>query len=549
MNLLSAMISSPGLGPFLLAIALVGCLLVPCASVIAAPTNSPASDLEAVLAKIRDAAGYRAPGEHSGELLVEGMAEYQGQRGPYTLLFTPQGNFLQTVHLRRNQIVGFDGTTGWAVDWSGTPHLLEFSELESEKTIFFVRTGRWLAEDGPFRIELPAQPADGTTLRLRLQLKQGLESWDLDVDRSTWLPVRLTGRRVGADDVWEFHDYRPVPAQAPAPSANSAATGPKLAYRTVQKFGTGSATFEIQSAKSVAARAATENPFLPRMDPPHDVQFHDSVPARFEVKRVASGHLFVRPKISGEEVGWFFLDTGSGAGTTISPAVADRLKLPAFGKIVQGGAAKLNLGSLREGTTFELGSITIDKPIFVELPQPFCDAMTRMFGLDVVGTCGYDLFSRAVVELDLKHGTASCREPNGYQLKRGAWEPLSFNHKIPCVRARYEGGREGLFQFDTGAGNTVLFHAPAVKRLKLLEQRQTRPMKVGGVGGALDARIGSLEWFEVGGHRLEKPRALFLEAHEGALNEAHLDGTFGSGILKDMTIVFDYPHRRIAFGK
>jgi len=69
------------------------------------------------------------------------------------------------------------------------------------------------------------------------------------------------------------------------------------------------------------------------------------------------------------------------------------------------------------------------------------------------------------------------------------------------------------------------------------------------VGGALDARVGSLEWFEVGGHRLENPMALFLEPHEGALNEAHLDGTFGSGILKDMTIVFDYPHRRIAFGK
>ena len=69
------------------------------------------------------------------------------------------------------------------------------------------------------------------------------------------------------------------------------------------------------------------------------------------------------------------------------------------------------------------------------------------------------------------------------------------------------------------------------------------------MGGALDARVGSLEWFEVGGHRLEKPMALFLQPHEGALNEAHLDGTFGSGILKDMTIVFDYPHRRIAFGK
>ncbi len=547
MNLLSTSISSTGPIPWLLVITLAGCLLVPCAAVLAAPTTSPESDVDAILAKIRESVGYPALVEHPNGLLVEGVADYQGQRGPYTLLFTPQGQFLQTVHLRRDQIVGFDGTTAWAIDWSGTPHVLEFGELESEKTIFFVRTGRWLAKNGPFQIELPAQPTGGTTLRLRLRLKQGVESWDVDVDRSTWLPVRLVGRRVGADDVWEFHDYRPLPAGALASSANSAAAGTQLAYRTVHKFGSGSGTFEIQSVKPAPDRAATQNPFAPRFDAPHDVRFNSSVPAQFEVKRVASGHLLVRPKISGAEVGWFFFDTGTGAGTTISPAVADRLKLPAFGKIVQGGAAKLNVGQLREGTTFELGSLTIDKIIFVELPQPFCEAMTRMFGVEVVGTCGYDLFSRAVVELDLKHGVASCHEPSGYQLKRGTWEPLAFNHKIPCVRAKYEGGREGLFQFDTGAGNTVLFHAPAVKRLKLLEQRQTQPMKVGGVGGALDARIGSLDWFEVGGRRLQNPMALFLEPHEGALNEAFLDGTFGSGILKNMTIVFDYPHRRIAF--
>jgi hypothetical protein len=175
--------------------------------------------------------------------------------------------------------------------------------------------------------------------------------------------------------------------------------------------------------------------------------------------------------------------------------------------------------------------------------------MKKLFGLDLVGTCGYDLFSRAVVELDLKELTACCHDPNGYTLPSGNWQELRLNRKIPCVHVTYEGDHDGLFQFDTGAGTNVLFHAPEIEKLKLLEHRKTTPIKVGGVGGTLDARIDQLEWFRVGTRRLQKVTAIFLAHHEGALDDPYVAGTFGAGILKDMKIVFDYPHRRIAFGE
>jgi hypothetical protein len=69
------------------------------------------------------------------------------------------------------------------------------------------------------------------------------------------------------------------------------------------------------------------------------------------------------------------------------------------------------------------------------------------------------------------------------------------------------------------------------------------------VGGTLDAQLGQLEWFQVGQQRLEKVNAVFLAPHEGALDDPYVAGTFGAGILKGMKIVFDYPHRRIAFRK
>lgn len=512
------------------------CLALVVAASLAAPAAVSASQGEssaAILAKIRDALGWRAAQAQGGGVLVEGVADTHGLQGPFTLLYDPAGRFIQKIHLRRDQVAAFDGVTAWAVDWSGTPRVLELADLEFEQTATWMRTGRWLAEDGPFHIELANDPGNATQVRLHVRLKHGLREMELLVDRVTWLPTRLTARHLGSDDVWEFGEYR-------------SALGMKLAHRVVRRFGGSANTYEIRTVRPAPTTPA--DPFKPVLDRPRDTEFRASAPARFELKQGSGGHLFVRPKVNGADVGWFALDTGTGAGMTISPVVADRLGMPAFGKIVQGGAGKLGIGKLHEGKTFELGSMTIHNSIYVELPQVFCDMMKTLFGLEVVGTCGYDVFSRAVVEIDLAGFTACCHEPTGYTLPAGHWQPLLLNRKIPCVHVTYEGDRQGIFQFDTGAGRNVVFHAPEIARLKLLENRETTPIKVGGVGGAMDARIGQLEWFQVGDRRLEKPTAIFLAPHEGALDDPYVAGTFGAGILKNAKVVFDYPHRRIAFG-
>jgi hypothetical protein len=506
------------------------------ASVLMQATDASAADRDdtpAILARIRRAIGSPALAAFPHGVLVEGVARYQGLSGPYTLLSDSRGRFVQTIRLARDQIVGFDGTTAWGVDWSGTPHVLELADLETAQTEMWIRTGRWLAEDGPFHISIRENAGKASPLRLHLKLKQGLRELDLDVDRTTWLPTRMTARRLGTEETWDF-GYR-------------VHLGMMLPQHTIHHLGGAADTYEIHDVRP--APATTDDPFKPRLEPPRDTEFRAAGTERFEVKQATGGHLFVRPKINGVDVGWFALDTGTGAGMTISPTLAQRLAMPAFGQVVQGGAGKLGLGQLYQGQTFELGSITIHNSVYVELPQAFCDAMKKLFGLELVGTCGYDLFSRAVVELDLKQLTASCHEPTGYTLESGHWQELRLNRKISCVQAAFEGGHDALFQFDTGAGSNIVFHAPAVAQLKLLEHRRTRPIKVGGVGGTLDAQLGQLEWFQVGQQRLEKVNAVFLAPHEGALDDPYVAGTFGAGILKGMKIVFDYPHRRIAFRK
>ena len=163
--------------------------------------------------------------------------------------------------------------------------------------------------------------------------------------------------------------------------------------------------------------------------------------------------------------------------------------------------------------------------------------------LEVAGTCNYDLFSRVVAELDLEHASFNVYDPDRFTLTAGEWRELEFNHRIPCVRCSFEGVRDELFQFDTGAGQAVVLHAPAVQRLKLLAGRQTSPTSIGGVGGMIDACVGKLGAFQTAGSRASDVTALFVTAKVGAFMDPYTTGTFGAGLLGPARVVFDYSHR------
>lgn len=100
---------------------------------------------------------------------------------------------------------------------------------------------------------------------------------------------------------------------------------------------------------------------------------------------------------------------------------------------------------------------------------------------------------------------------------------------------------------DTGANGSVTFHAPAVERLHLLDNRQTTPANMAGVGGMTEARIGKIAWFELGGHRFEKVEATFSTAKSGAFADKYLAGNIGQDLMEPFTVVFDFGGSRVAF--
>jgi hypothetical protein len=497
------------------------------------PTSSrERPSLDEVLEHARAAVRYGPPQDQTDGILLDGTTNYQGLDCRYRLQFAPDGRFVQRIEGRLSETIAFDGTQGRGVDWSRTPRILAMEDLEVPQLVVWVQTGRWLAKDAPLIVRILDQQPDERQVGLGLRTATGAMEADLLLDRTSWLPTRFSRRCASGTESWEFQDFRRFHGFA-------------LPQRVTRTHGGLADRFEITSVRRAPTTAA--NPYQLDLKRPKDTKFDPTKSQPIKLKRAPTGHLFVRPKINGKEVGWFALDTGSGVGMTIAPSVADALELPSFGKVLRAGAGKPSPSPFRQGTTFELGPLSIAGTVYAELPAEFVDGMKKL-GMEFAGTCGYDLFSRAVAELDVKALTLTLHSDTWQDSTASRWEPLVFNRKIPCVRCRFGEDREGIFQLDTGSGRPiVILHAPAVEKLRLLEGRQTTPIRVGGVGGNIPARLGTLDWFSVGNHRFPGPKAIFITAKEGALIDPYTTGTFGGDFLSPFRIIFDYPHQRIAF--
>src|SRR5579862_5935194 len=150
------------------------CLLASLALSVAGQTNSASRsrsrespDVAEILANVRNAVGYAAWILSGSGLRLEGTRQHSEVDSRYSLLFSPDGQFLDRTDRPLEEIEGFDGKTGWMVDYSGMPMRLEMDDLETEQVPVWVVTGRWLAEDGPFALTVIPEETDSQRVTLR----------------------------------------------------------------------------------------------------------------------------------------------------------------------------------------------------------------------------------------------------------------------------------------------------------------------------------------------------------------------------------------------
>ncbi len=484
-----------------------------------------------VLAQARAALGRDAAPRLDGSVRVEGRSRRNGLDAEYSLLFAGDGRFVLATGGRLATTVGFDGEAAWEVGPGGLARTLELGDREDALFAAWVPMGLWLepAESGRrFEVSRSPERDDEGSIAISLKLRGGVKGLTLFLARDSHLPVALESTGVSGVERTTFADF----------DRSAGFAFPRRIVRTSAGL-----SFESEARSIAKEKPGAPDPFARVAGSAASARFREGVSSRLESRRARTGHTLVRAEVAGTDVGWFIFDSGAG-GMVIDRAAAEKAGLEAFGEVTAVGVGGPVKTRFRECREFSIGPLVIENVAFTELELGFLSAA---FGVPIGGVCGYDVFGRAVVEFDAARETIDLHDPARFDGAGLTFVELFLGSKVPSVRCRFEGDREEIFRLDTGAGGSLAFHAPAVKRLGLLDGRETKQSVHGGVGGVIQARSGKLGWFEIGGRRFEPLEAQFSLAESGAFTDPYTAGNVGGDVLSRFRIVFDYPRKRIAF--
>lgn len=502
-----------------IALAAAGQPLQAAAPVTPAMSASSLPSAARVLSNIRQAVGYaRLQAFGRGFVITE-----RGEDGHVSeLLF---GTRLGEV--RRGDEFGYDGLLAWQHD--GRRSMAVPAPVRQRDKLawpLWVRGHWWLRPGNDVVARVSPEQSSSTEIALTLSRPDGVVDATIFVSKKTWLPARLVVPYERGPYTATFSDYRAVrgvlfPARVEA------------SYRDVTRH-------QLVAVSPLPAPTSFHRP-----PPPGDFRFGDGPSALTTRQGVpfssgTPGHVYVRGSVN-DLAGWWHVDSGSDS-MIIDEEVAKGLKLEVIGTHRSSGAD----GNVREGTwrrarNFRLGPITIENLVFraMDLSQNNAPPGERR-----MGTIGYDLFARSIVEYGDGGRRVRICDPAIYRLPKGArWRTLQHIDSTAAFPGVAD-GHAGLFQIDTGSAGTVDFTKPFHERHGLLRDRTTQSRSSIGSGGTFAVEIGRLREFRFAGQRFQDLEVSF---RTGGLSREGSAGTIGRTVLSRFTIVFDYSRQRLAF--
>jgi hypothetical protein len=423
----------------------------------------------------------------------------------------------------------YDGRLGWQFD-ARRNMAFPASLRQREKAAWplWIRGHWWLSPQSGFHARVSNSQSSAQEIAVALSLPEGVAGATVYIDRSTWLPVRVVVPYERGPFTQLYRDYRDV-------------EGVKFAFGV-------ETTYRDTSRRTVAAvtRLASTSAFK-RPPLPADHRFDPRRPAALETLQGAPfpsgtpGHVYVRAAVDDARQGWWHFDSGADS-SIIDESVAEALGMEVIGTHRSSGAD----GNVREGTwrrakSFTAGRLRIENAVFRALDLSENNAPP---GERRMGTIGYDLFARSVVEWGDSGRRVRICDPATYRLPQGGqWQRLEHIDSTPAFRGVAE-GLVGLFQIDTGTAGSIDFTKHFHERNALLRGRKTRTAGVLGSGGAFSVEVGQLKSFSFAG---EEYRDLEVAFRTGGVSREGSAGTLGRAVLDRFILVFDYPRQRLAF--
>lgn len=460
-------------------------------------------------------------------LQLKGEATFLNRTETFEFLLAGDGRYRRFVSGPLGQLEVFDGTRVVRQDSSGLTRELDLGDRAEAPLLASILTGVW-ADSQDLRVRESA-PGHLVVDRPGTPLE-----FELDLNEAGNVPAQITEETSSGESImqllgWTTIEGLAVPMQIEVRDQADGEDSLGESYTAVEGH----------------VVKLHDSSFTIDETPPTDFAFDASLDAHVEARRAITGHVLVHPTVAGEDLGWFILDSGAGA-MVLDRTAARGLELEPLGEVRAVGVGGSETTQFVRGAALQLGPMAFDVPVFVELDLAF---LSGVFGVPIGGIIGYDFFGRAVVEIDTE--TVALHDARTFT-PDAAWPSvaLAFQGKTPCAEASFPAqGKKATawFRLDTGANGALTFHAPAVKSFDLLANRETHLAEFGGVGGTSSGYFGQLEWFELGGRRMEALEAGFAMNEVGTFADAYTAGNIGQEVFKGARLVFDFPAERLYF--
>jgi len=427
---------------------------------------------------------------------------------------------------------GFDGTTPWDKDMSGTVTLQQGGDAQVLAINDAYRTsGKWWQPDrGGADIVNDGEKTDaGATYDVLTITPKGGKPFDAWFDAKTHLLVKTIEKQGSQTVTTAMSDYRPV-------------DGVMLPFKLVTDTGVGE--------KYLQTVTLTKAEFLgPQPDSiyaPPQVTVADFSIAGGAVQteipiQIISNHLYGQVKVDGKGPFTFIFDTGG--ADIVTPPIAKQLGLKVEGNLPGTGAGEgVMEGGFTHITQLDVGSASVNNQLFIVFPL---DTLGSVEGFPLPGMVGYEVFRRFVTRIDYGAKTITLIDPKYFDPK-DAGMPIHFNFNghIPEVMGTFE-GLPAKYDIDTGSRSELTLTKPFTEKNGL---RASHPKGVDavdgwGVGGPSTAYVTRGKTMTIGPIEIDNIVAGMSTQDKGAFAGSDYSANVGGGILKRFVVTFDYDHQ------
>jgi PDZ domain/Aspartyl protease len=502
---------------------------------VAGAANQPAADgtVAAILAANQAAVGDPPP---RSAVTLEYHYVGSGLTGTHTeqLDLTTGAYAETTVAGGITEGDGFDGTTPWQRDISGTYTPQQGGDRIPIAVASAYRRANlwWRADRGGAAIAYIGRESDAGRSSTHLSVTpKGGKRFDVWFASDTHLLTRVTYDQAFLHVTERYSDYR---HEGPQVLAHVIESDPGLGQGGIDHL----TLLHCDYVPAVPLRDYSQ----PR-GPVTGAIIADNASSATVPFRLLNNHVYVEGTVDGKGPYTFIVDTGG--HTLLSPHLIKEVGLKPIGEAVTSGAGE------GHGTTgfVHFGEIAIGSVRLRNQDGFATDIYDKAVeGIPVDGMVGFELVRRMVMIIDYGRHTVTFTRPDRFEAAAdsGVRVPFVFYDHLPNVPGRI-GDLPARFDIDTGSRSALDITSPFVVAHRLRERftKGTVAVTGYGVGGPARSYVVRMPLVAIGSITIEDPIVDLSEARSGSFSDPNFDGNVGSGLLKRFVVTFDYARQFI----